>query len=212
MESPQTLFDELAVGYEEMRRELSWDPFVHIEEAFKDVDLRGKRVLDAGCGTGECTRWFQSQGAEPYGLDISPEMCFYAAERSENIPYLNHDLSEPLVFDDGRFDVVVALGCLEYLEHVETTVSEFARVLSRGGYFLGCFERCGDDCVGGCERSVVFFDDWVRYRLTESELLALLKRYFSSVRLDRVHGFKMTDDDGRETGEMTQYIRAICRK
>lgn len=209
-ETPQSLFDELAEEYETMRQELAWDPFVHIKEAFKNRDLTGKSVLDAGCGTGECTRWFQAQGAEPYGLDISPEMCYYAAERSENIPYLNHDLSEPLPFNDDKFDAVVALGCLEYLENIENTVREFRRVLKKDGLFLGCFERFGNDCPGKNKRNIVFYDEWMRYRQSESEIEQMMKRYFKHVALARVDGFKLTDDDGNETGECTKYIRVIA--
>lgn len=209
-ESPESLFDGLAEEYESIREELAWDPFIHIKEAFKDRDLRGMAVLDAGCGTGECTRWFQSQGAEPYGLDISSEMCFLAVERSENIPYLNHDLSELLPFPDERFDAVVSLGCLEYIENIEQTVSEFRRILRPNGLFLGCFERYGDDCPGGCAEQIVFYDDWIRYRQSEEELSKMLSRYFSRFELNRVDGFKLTDDDGNETGEVTQYIRVIA--
>lgn len=210
-ETPQTLFDELAEDYENLREELAWDPFVHIQKAFEGRILKGLKILDAGCGTGECTRWFQKQGAEPYGLDISPAMCYLAAERSENIPYLNHDLSETLPFESGRFDGVVALGCLEYVENIEDTVREFRRVLRSGGIFLGCFERYGEDCPNGEEKSVVFFDEWIRYRQSESQIREMLERYFDEISLERVHGFKLTDDDGNETGEYTQYIRAIAK-
>ena len=58
-DTPQTLFDELAEDYESMREELAWDPFVHIRDAFKG-SLKGLKILDAGCGTGECCRWFQA--------------------------------------------------------------------------------------------------------------------------------------------------------
>lgn len=211
-ETPQTLFDELAEGYEEMRKELGWDPFVHIQAAFPSQTLKNKRVLDAGCGTGECTRWLQAQGAEPYGLDISPEMCFTAAENSENIPYLTHDLSEPLPFDDKRFDIVIALGCLEYLEDIEITVAEFARVLDDDGTFLGCFERYGEDCPGGNAPSIEFFDDWMRFRQSDDEIRAMIAKYFKSFEIAHVPGFKLTDDDGNETGECTQYIRVIAKK
>lgn len=163
-QSPDTLFDALALGYETMRKELAWNPFTHIEAAFDGVDLRGMEILDAGCGTGECTRWFAEQGACPIGIDISGEMCFHAAERSENIMYLQHDLRDPLPFASSRFDAVVALGCLEYIADIRATVEEFYRTTKPGGMFLGCFERFGDDCPGKNARQVVFFDEWMRYR------------------------------------------------
>ena len=207
LESPDTLFDQLAEDYEAMREELAWDPFPHIREAFAGTDFKGLQILDAGCGTGECTRWFQAQGAQAVGLDISPEMCFQAACKSENVFYLTHDLSEPLPFEDGRFDGVVALGCLEYLENIEAVIAEFARVLKPGGIFLGCFERCGSDCPNGEDKSVVFFDHWMRYRQTEPEIEGYCAQYFKSYALKRVDGFIL-----QETDERTQYIRVIAKK
>lgn len=207
MQTPDSLFDQLAGEYETMREELSWDPFPHIKEAFHGMDLTNLDILDAGCGTGEVTRWFAKNGAKPYGLDISPEMCFLAAERSENIPFLNHDLSDPLPFNDERFDAVVSLGCLEYIENIENTIREFARVLRPNGLFLGCFERYGEDCPNGMEPSVVFFDEWMRYRQSEPELQKLIYTYFKEARFERVPGFLL-----EETNEQTQYIRVIARK
>ncbi len=202
---PDDLFDPLAQDYETMRRELQWDPFVHIHAAFEGRSLNGLKILDAGCGTGECTRWFQSQGADPVGLDISGEMCFLAAERSENILYLPHDLSDPLPFGEASFDAVVALGCLEYLEDIAPTMAEFRRVLRPGGLFLGCFERYGDDCPGGNAPEVVFLDDWVRYRQSREELQTCLEPLFSHIRFDRVPGFVLEESD-----ERTQYWRVIA--
>ena len=207
LETPQSLFDELAEDYENMRADLDWSPFPHIEKAFEHQDLRGLEILDAGCGTGEATRWFANHGAKPYGLDISPEMCWIAAERSENIPYLNHDLSEKLPFNDDRFDAVVALGCLEYLENIEFTIDEFVRVLKRKCIFVGCFELFGDGCPNGFEPSVVFFDNWMRYRQSEEQIRSMILSRFAEADFERVPGFIL-----EETQERTQYLRVIARQ
>jgi len=204
--TPQDLFDAWAQDYESMREEVGWSPFEHVEAAFRDYDLNGARVLDVGCGTGEVPRKLQSLGADPYGLDISPEMCMTAAERSENIPYLPHDLNDPLPFDDDRFDAVIALGCLEYLPDIESVVDEFCRVLTKDGLFLGVFERCGEDCPDGDAEEVEFLDEWIRYRLPENEIIKMIEARFESCQFDRVHGFILED-----SGEHTQYVRVIAR-
>lgn len=207
-DSPRDLFDELAQDYESMREEIGWSPFEHVEVAFRDFNLKDARILDVGSGTGEVPRLLQSRGALPFGLDISPEMCMTAAERSENIPFLPHDLNDPLPFDDQRFDAIIALGCLEYLPDIESVLDEFCRVLAPNGLFLGVFERCGSDCPGGTEEAVEFLDDWVRYRLLEEQIHAIINKRFQSAEFTRVHGFKLVDT----TGEFTQYVRVIARK
>lgn len=206
-QSPGTLFDALAAEYETMRKELAWDPFPHIAAAFDGVDLRNMEILDAGCGTGECTRWFASQGAKPIGIDISGEMCFHAAERSENIMYFQHDLREVLPFGSASFDGVVALGCLEYLSDIRAVVEEFHRVTRPGGMFLGCFERFGDDCPGKNARQVVFFDEWIRYRQSRTMVEFMFAPLYRHIEIAPVSGFLI-----EETGETTQYWRVIAKE
>ncbi len=202
----QDLFDAWAQDYETMRVEVGWSPFEHVEAAFQNYNLKGARILDVGCGTGEVPRKLQALGADPYGLDISPEMCMTAAERSENIPYLPHDLNDPLPFDNDRFDAIIALGCLEYLPDIESVVDEFCRVLTHDGLFLGVFERCGEDCPDGCETEVEFLDEWIRYRLPENEIIKMIEARFQTCQFDRVNGFILED-----SGEHTQYVRVIAR-
>ena len=205
-QTPSDLFDELADNYETMRDELDWSPFEHVYTAFENEDLSGKEILDVGCGTGEIARLLQKQGAFPFGLDISPEMCMTAAERSENIPFLPHDLNDPLPFADKRFDAILALGCLEYLQDLSSVLTEFCRVLKDDGLFLGVIERCGSDCPDGDARIVPFLDDWYRCRIPEDEIHTLIQKYFIHTRFDRVHGFILED-----TGEHTQYVRVIAK-
>lgn len=44
-------------------------------------DVAGKRVLDAGCGTGKYTEWLLDEGAEVVGVDVSDEMLAHASDR-----------------------------------------------------------------------------------------------------------------------------------
>ena len=50
------LFDELADDYDEMHREVGWDPWPHVRAALGNGALDGKRIVDVGCGTGILTR------------------------------------------------------------------------------------------------------------------------------------------------------------
>ncbi len=78
-------------------------------------DLRGRRVLDAGCGTGALALAAAGRGAEVVAIDLSPTLIELARERSAEQPgagrieFLTGDLLDPAL---GRFDHVVAMDSL----------------------------------------------------------------------------------------------------
>ena len=108
---------------------------------------------------------------------------------------------------EGRFDAVIALGCLEYLPDLPAVIDEFCRVLTEDGIFLGAVERCGSDCPDGDSRVVQFLDDWERFRMPEDEIKSMILERFEEARFDRIPGFILADT----TGEHTQYLRVIAR-
>ena len=98
-------------------------------------DVRGKRVLDAGCGTGRYTEWLLEHGAEVVGFDASPQMLEHAKERTGGRAELRlHDLNEPLDFvEDDSVDLVLATLVLDYVEDWTPAIREFRRVLRDDG-------------------------------------------------------------------------------
>lgn len=100
-------------------------------------DVRGRRVLDAGCGSGPLTLALRERGAVVTGLDGSPAMIELARRRlGEDVPLHVADLAEPLPFSDGTFDDVVASLVLHYLEDWVAPLAELRRVLRPGGRLL----------------------------------------------------------------------------
>ena len=47
-------------------------------------DLKGTRILDAGCGTGVLSRMLDERGAEVVGVDISDKLVDVAKNRSRS--------------------------------------------------------------------------------------------------------------------------------
>lgn len=84
---------------------LSWLP----------ADLTGRRVLDAGCGTGALAVEAAKRGAEVVAVDIAPGLIEIAQQRIGQIPgpgrveFLAGDMFDPAL---GRFDHVVAMDSL----------------------------------------------------------------------------------------------------
>ncbi|MEE4204345.1 MAG: magnesium protoporphyrin IX methyltransferase [Halieaceae bacterium] len=78
-------------------------------------DLSGKRILDAGCGTGALAIEAAQRGASVVAIDLSPTLVELARERhantlgSENIEFLVGDMRH---LELGVFDHVVAMDSL----------------------------------------------------------------------------------------------------
>jgi len=73
--------------------------------------VKGKRILDAGCGEGYLSRLLCEKGASVVGIDISPKLIGYARERVEgrDIDYRICDLSKQFPGDlEQSFDLIVS--------------------------------------------------------------------------------------------------------
>jgi 2-polyprenyl-3-methyl-5-hydroxy-6-metoxy-1,4-benzoquinol methylase len=101
-------------------------------------EVKGKRVFDAGCGSGVYSQWLIERGAEVVAVDASPKMVELAKQRlGSKVAVRQADLSKPLIFlHDSSFDVVLCPLVLEYIEDWHSTFAEFYRVLRPGGHFV----------------------------------------------------------------------------
>ncbi|MEM1378403.1 MAG: magnesium protoporphyrin IX methyltransferase [Pseudomonadota bacterium] len=78
-------------------------------------DLSGWRILDAGCGSGVLAHALAARGADVVGIDLSPQMISFAADKYAGQPLqgsLTFKAGDMLGFDDGHFDAVVAMDSL----------------------------------------------------------------------------------------------------
>lgn len=99
-------------------------------------DLKGKCVLDLGCGTGRSINDLIYAGASDiYGADISEKMLEIARKRYGGVNFLKASAYE-LPFEDGKFDTVTATFLLVHLRRPEDVFAEVNRVLKSGGEFI----------------------------------------------------------------------------
>lgn len=94
-----------------------------------EADLRGRRVLDLGCGTGRLSKELAEGGvAKVWGVDASQEMLAVARQNVPDGVGLKEGRAEQLPFRDAWFDrVVVWLVC--HLVDRPAAFREVARVL-----------------------------------------------------------------------------------
>jgi ubiquinone/menaquinone biosynthesis C-methylase UbiE len=100
-------------------------------------DVAGRRVLDAGCGSGPLFAALRDRGAIVTGIDASTGMLELARQRLGADACLHRaDLERPLPFPDAAFDDVTASLVLHYLEDWRGPLAELRRVLRPGGRLI----------------------------------------------------------------------------
>jgi magnesium-protoporphyrin O-methyltransferase len=77
-------------------------------------DLTGRRVLDAGCGTGALSMAAAARGAAVVAIDLSPTLVDIARQRAEGagIAGIDFRVGDLLAPDLGRFDHIVSMDVL----------------------------------------------------------------------------------------------------
>lgn len=100
-------------------------------------DVDGRRILDAGCGSGPLSAALSARGAAVTGFDASPAMLELARQRLGAAADLHvADLGGPLPFPDNSFDDVVCSLVLHYLEDWSAPLEDLRRVLKPGGRLI----------------------------------------------------------------------------
>lgn len=96
-------------------------------------DVEGRRVLDAGCGTGYLSRKLQARGAQVTGVDFSEKMIALARQDAEGIDFRVDSCESLDTCATESFHLLVSNYVLMDLPDLEAAVNAFYRVLQPGG-------------------------------------------------------------------------------
>jgi ubiquinone/menaquinone biosynthesis C-methylase UbiE len=94
-------------------------------------DLTGRKLLDAGCGTGWFSARAAQRGAVVTSMDVGERLLAQVAKKCDSERVVGDVLALP--FPDAHFEVVV---CTEVIEHTVDplrAIAELTRVLRPGG-------------------------------------------------------------------------------
>ena len=138
----QNIFDNPVFyeGYKKLRKNaVNANVLFEIPALFSMMpDLRGKTVLDLGCGFGEHCKLFVDLGAEKVvGIDISEKMLEIAKKENSHpsITYLQMPM-ENIAELNEVFDVVVSSLALHYVEDFGSVVKNVYHLLKKDGVFI----------------------------------------------------------------------------
>ena len=121
-------------GYKKLReKKINANNLFEIPALFSMMpELKGKRILDLGCGFGEHCKQFVNYGAEKVvGIDISKKMLEVAkAENCDSkIQYINMPMEDISQISE-TFDVAISSLALHYIEDFDTLARDVYEILN----------------------------------------------------------------------------------
>jgi SAM-dependent methyltransferase len=119
-------------------RDFRWCP-----EGLRESDahflgpVRGRRVLEVGCGAAQCARWLAAEGAYPVAFDLSAGQLSHATRLGrDGLALVQADVLH-LPFADASFDLACsAFGAIPFVTDSARAMREVARVLRPGGRWV----------------------------------------------------------------------------
>lgn len=129
-------YEQIAADYADDQDKNPWHIYYERPAVIQFLpDVKGKDVLDAGCGPGFYSQYLAERGAKVTAFDLNPVFVGRTRDRTaERVTVLRADLAEALGFaDSGSFDLVICILVLHYLKDWEPPLRESHRVLRSDG-------------------------------------------------------------------------------
>jgi ubiquinone/menaquinone biosynthesis C-methylase UbiE len=168
-------------------------------------DVEGKRVLEIGCGGGQCSIAFAKRGAIAMGLDISEAQIEFArglARRSGVDVTFRRSSAERLTpIPDLSHDIVFSAYALQFVRRLARCFAEVMRVLTPGGLFVFSLDHPFWYCLAEKDLRIEssYFDGEYTYDWEQRGMKAhpRVRDYHRTIgdyfRLFRTAGFELLD-------------------
>jgi SAM-dependent methyltransferase len=138
---------------------------------------RGRRVLDAGCGTAYGSRLLAEGGAhEVVGVDIAKSVLDAVAPAMPDSVSLEAGDLRRLAYDDDSFDLIVCFEVIEHFQDPLVALDELVRVLAPKGLLLISSPNRGVYPEGNPHHFHEFLPDELEAKLTARVAHARLYR------------------------------------
>lgn len=144
MEKHIEFFNQTSVSYSEEYDRLTSDGYSFRIRRQKTASLipqaqNGQKALDVGCGPGIMADTLFQKGYQVFCVDAAPEMISLAQKKYSDKAQFFIGKADKLNFNPESFDLVLAMGLLEYLDQQNAAVLEMNRVLKNKGLAILTF-------------------------------------------------------------------------
>ncbi|MBU1198426.1 MAG: methyltransferase domain-containing protein [Nanoarchaeota archaeon] len=138
----QKMYDEFGAEYQKTRDnerpERAYNEHMELPAMLKALgNIKGKRILDIGCGAGVHAKKYMAKGAIVEGIDISKTMIELAKKRCPKAKFKVGTFKK-IPYKNSSFNIVTGSLCIDYLNSKEmsATFKEVSRVLKKRGLFF----------------------------------------------------------------------------
>ena len=160
------------------------------------LDIKGKKILDVGCGDGALAYVLAAHGAsEVHGIDtdfsyrqLNPQHPDLLKDAVRQLPAMADRRIEDLdravqLFEgdiqrlqiEGRYDIILSLTVLEHVFDLRTGLQAMCDMLTPGGFMIHRFNPYFSE-TGGHEFGILDFP-WGHVRLSRDEIAEYLETY-----------------------------------
>ena len=104
-------------------------------EVLKEINWKGKRILEVGCGTGNFAYQVAKKGGKILAIDYSDEAIKLARNQYKhtNLEYEKFDVNKKI---NEKFDVIVSIGTMEHMDNPFEMLKKFKRTLNQNGKII----------------------------------------------------------------------------
>jgi SAM-dependent methyltransferase len=117
-------------------------------------DMKGKRILDIGCGTGKFMELLLHAGAEADGVEVSGYAAGVAS--SKGLRIVAADIAA--LADEQLYDIITAFDVIEHIPDLMTFLGKVFRLLKEDGVFIFLTPDAGS------EKAMAGKENWYGYQ------------------------------------------------
>jgi len=112
---------------------------IEVKTIEKEVDIKNKKILEIGCGTGRITRQIAKKAKEVIAIDHNKEIIKYCKKKYKklkNVNFLYEDI-EKLKIKSQDFDIIISgwVG-IYYAKNIEILIKNLYKLLNKNGKLI----------------------------------------------------------------------------